>query len=35
MKTITRFVLKRPVTVVMAVLCLIYFGLSSVLGMPK
>ena len=34
MKTITRFVLKRPVTVVMAVLCLIYFGLSSVLGMP-
>lgn len=34
MKSITRFVLKRPVTVIMAVLCLIYFGLSSVLGMP-
>lgn len=34
MKSITRFVLKRPVTMIMAVLCLIYFGLSSVLGMP-
>lgn len=34
MKSITRFVLKRPVTVIMVALCLIYFGLSSVLGMP-
>lgn len=29
---ITRFVLKRPVTVVMALLCLIVFGISSVLN---
>ena len=27
---ITRFVLKRPVTVFMALLCLIVFGISSV-----
>ena len=27
---ITRFVLKRPVTVLMALLCLIVFGISSV-----
>ena len=27
---VTRFVLKRPVTVLMALLCLIVFGISSV-----
>ena len=26
---VTRFVLKRPVTVLMALLCLIVFGISS------
>ena len=29
---ITKFVLKRPVTAVLAVLCLLVFGLSSVLS---
>ena len=31
---ITKFVLKRPVTTVLAVLCLIVFGLSSVMSSP-
>ena len=29
---LTKFVLKRPVTTILAVLCLIVFGLSSVLS---
>lgn len=30
---ITRFVLKRPVTVILCVLCLAFFGIQSILGM--
>ena len=32
MIALTKYVLKRPITTIMAILCLIYFGYSSVTG---
>lgn len=32
MIALTKYVLKHPITTIMAILCLIYFGYSSVTG---
>ena len=34
MNGLTKYVLHRPVTAVMCILCLIFFGYSSVTGTP-